>query len=144
LVGGPSVAPVLTFVDVLKAYRTMEGGLTAIELTKVRESESIDGDDEFMCEILQMISTNLDQKLAVIKNAVTTGDHVAIWKAAHSVKGSALQCSLDGLSEAAKQVELRFKESGEVTQEKTQLLDILANEAKRVQISSANLTAQMG
>lgn len=54
-----------------------------------------------------MISSSLKEKLEMMQTESQKADD--IWKAAHTIKGTALQCGLENLAEAAKNLERAYK-----------------------------------
>lgn len=54
-----------------------------------------------------MMSNSLQEKLELIGSDVEDVD--LIWKAAHNIKGSAMQCGLESLAEAAKVLERAYR-----------------------------------
>lgn len=94
-----------------------------------------------------MLVTNLTTKVASIDTAVGSKNFEAVWKDAHSIKGSAMQCSLQQLAEAAKNMEHHFKalDSGSVAPDDAAMQTLvltLKSEAARVQGSTAALRVQ--
>ncbi|GBG27621.1 Hypothetical Protein FCC1311_038442 [Hondaea fermentalgiana] len=126
---------------------THEEELTEEEINTVRDCESIGGDEEFMLMIIELLADGLDEKLTAAFESFPKDDWEGVWRQAHSIKGSSLQCSLDVLGNAAMEVELYFKKvdkDGETPDKAlmTKMLKKLAHESRRVQNSTARLKAQ--
>lgn len=85
-----------------------------------------------------MTCTSLKEKIAAI--SANLEDHDAIWKAAHTIKGSALQCGLERLGQAAKDVERAYKEPDNYgLSQRLDFLETFKSEASRVYKSTEML-----
>jgi len=86
-----------------------------------------------------MCST-LKDRIDDIDKGLNAGTTEMVWKAAHGIKGSALQCSLSALAEAAKNTEHHFKgipDNQSTPEARTQLVNQLRYEVNRV-LTTAN------
>jgi signal transduction histidine kinase/CheY-like chemotaxis protein len=73
--------------------------------------ERLAGDDDLLVEIIRLFLQELPPRLAAIGEAVTGRNAVALRAAAHALKGSASNLSIDALSEAALTLEHMGAES---------------------------------
>ncbi|MFH1113831.1 MAG: PAS domain S-box protein [Pseudomonadota bacterium] len=116
-----------------------EAGERALQISKLLDRT--DGDRELLREILDLFQDDSPRLLEEIRDAVKDGDHEALRKAAHALKGSVAVFSTDGAFEAAQRME-RQAGLGSMTQvsnalknletEISSLLDDLAGIAKEL------------
>jgi len=129
------------------ALATHDEELTEEELNTVRDCESIGGEEEFMLMIIELLANGLDEKLTKAFESFPKDDWEGVWRQAHSIKGSSLQCSLNALGNIAMEVELYFKKvdkEGETPDRKhmADMLNKLAYESRRVQNATVTLKAK--
>lgn len=110
-------------------------GLTQGELQAVASILGVDASDDFVGLILDQTASDLDERLSVMKKAVSAKDSSSMFRTAHAIKGSAAQAGLAALSSPAAELETLFDSKGASAFDSSEFSahwDALLREASRV------------
>lgn len=83
-----------------------------LDLEKIAKELEFDLEDVEM--LLEVFLESVQESLISLKNAIESKDFEAIFKAAHSIKGSAANLLLKDISELAKEIELAGRKEKEI------------------------------
>ena len=92
-----------------KSSEDQEDKLSVHELAMVLTSESVDGDEDFMWDMLESTKTSAIEKLQAAEEALGAQNWDSVSRYCHTIKGSALMLRLDKLGQAAADGEKLFK-----------------------------------
>mmetsp|Transcript_8118 Transcript_8118/g.10269 ORF Transcript_8118/g.10269 Transcript_8118/m.10269 type:complete len:128 (+) Transcript_8118:184-567(+) len=117
--------------------------LTQLEVQTMSQTEAVAGDEEFLLTILGMVRNSLEEKLVTLKTSIETEDTMSVWKIAHTIKGTALQCGLDRLAFASENLERAFRQpEGDDMTKRSLYYQTFVNESERVIGTARKLGAQ--
>lgn len=83
-----------------------------IDLQSIADSLEFDLEDIEM--LIEAFLEGAEESLVEIESAIEKNDFVEIAKAAHGIKGSALNLTLEDIAEVAKEIELAGKEEATI------------------------------
>jgi HPt (histidine-containing phosphotransfer) domain-containing protein len=72
--------------------------------------ERVEGDAELLRELVQLLLEDIPVRLAQIRSGLDTHDAETLRGAAHSLKGAAANLCADGVTEAARRLELAARD----------------------------------
>lgn len=79
------------------------GGYAALDVTRLRETSG--GDREFEVELLRIFLEDCTRRLAILADALQSGDHKSVVREAHTIKGAALNVGTVHLHTLARTME---------------------------------------
>jgi len=80
-----------------------------IDLQKIADELEFDLEDVEM--LLEVFIESADESLELLQNGIQNNDYDTIFKAAHAIKGSAANLTLDDISQVAKTLESEARNS---------------------------------
>mmetsp|Transcript_6684 Transcript_6684/g.7667 ORF Transcript_6684/g.7667 Transcript_6684/m.7667 type:complete len:122 (-) Transcript_6684:1267-1632(-) len=111
----------------------MADSLTDAEMQSMLATEAIGGDESFFLQVLDMICKSLSEKLNELSNLDPTNNSDPVWRIAHTIKGTALQCGLRNLGIAAENLERACRNpQGNDVNQRPVYFENLVRESRRV------------
>jgi len=100
---------------------------------------SVAGEPDVLAEVLQLFLEDVPRRIAKLRAACAAGDAVEVYKAAHSLKGSAGNIGAKGLAAVCRQLDEKGR-AGELAGAKP-LIDALDAEFAKVEVAIRELLA---
>lgn len=98
-----------------------------------------DGEPDVLAEVLQLFLQDVPRRIAKLRAACAAGDAVEVYKAAHSLKGSAGNIGAQTLFALCRQLDDKGR-AGDLT-DAAQLVDTLDREFARVEVAIRGILA---
>lgn len=98
-----------------------------------------DGEPDVLAEVLQLFLQDVPRRIAKLRAACAAGDAVEVYKAAHSLKGSAGNIGAQTLFAVCRQLDDKGR-AGDLT-DAAQLVDTLDREFARVEVAIRGILA---